>query len=107
MELICWDGLRVTRDGYRISARGKRPARLHLVKAPRANAPPNIRDQEPFSPGRRIARIAASIGNKGQRRGGLIGGPAARIRRSWGGGRAGGCRGPRRPRRRQQRREAL
>jgi len=32
MELICWDGLRVTRDVSSTSAQDDGPARLHPVK---------------------------------------------------------------------------
>jgi len=66
MELIYWDSLSVTRDGRSTSAPDEGPARLHPVKVPRANVLPNARDQEPFSPGKRIARMVASIGNKGK-----------------------------------------
>jgi len=66
MELICRDGLRVTRDVCRISARDNGPARLHPVKAPKANALPNTWDEEPFSPSQRIAGIVKASAIKGK-----------------------------------------
>src|SRR6266850_6679375 len=74
MELLYWDRLRVTRGVCRISARDNGPAGFHPVKAPEGKRA-STWGQEPFSPGRRIRRRVVHIGNRGQRRGGLIGGP--------------------------------
>lgn len=61
MELSCWDNLRVTRDVCSASARDNCPARFHPVMASESNGTTKHEDPESFSPGKRIARIAASI----------------------------------------------